>query len=312
MYLFAVGSMRARKLTKIIESVQHNRASHDKYLHVLKVMYNDTPDQDFFKDFRFCLLYIFLRDTKTRNLFDIRALEFMAKFCVSLQDAEGNNPFLSKVINAILEYNNSANHNVRYHICQFIQVLMKSLAEIVDGIIDDDICDKIIMAMKERINDIKPTIRQQAIFALQRLQDPYDINDPVTKIYLKTSVIESNSFVRRSLITSMCSTAKTAKAILVACLSKDDSIRLVAYEKLTKVQVNLFKVEDRQYLLRNGLKMTNPHILKCINEKLLPKWLDYYNGNYMDLMRAIWNDSTEEEMKKSVELIEKVLMSLFK
>lgn len=125
-------------------------------------------------------------------------------------------------------------------------------------------------------------------------------------------MIECNSLVRKSLIQCMCSTAKTIQIILSSCLDKDEMIQLASFDKISKVPVYLLKVEQRHYILRNGFRSNSPKIIKCLNDNLLPKWIDHYKGDYLELIKALLLDSNETDIKNTVQLIDIVLESLFK
>lgn len=68
----------------------------------------------------------------------------------------------------------------------------------------------------------------------------------------------------------------------------------------------------RQALIRNGLKDFCVEIRKCIEESILPWWLQCYNNYYFRLMKALLLDGNKDELKESRKLIKNVLKSLFK
>lgn len=58
--------------------------------------------------------------------------------------------FPSFVTDVSFQLNNSVNNNVRFHVCEFIKLIVLAMAN--DGVIDDDVYDEIITIMKARSN----------------------------------------------------------------------------------------------------------------------------------------------------------------
>ena len=68
-----------------------------------------------------------------------------------------------------------------YHVvCMLINRLLKLLGE--EAEIDDELYEKIHDNMIERLKDKVAEIRAQAVYALQRLQDPRDDQCPIIKV----------------------------------------------------------------------------------------------------------------------------------
>lgn len=156
-----------------------------------------------------------------------------------------------------------------------------------NAFIDDNLCDQITVSMMDRLLDRSPKVRAQAVFALYRLQDPSDEQCPVIKMYLFHVSKDPNSEVRKAVLATMGKNQKTLQAALMRTRDIDDSVRKKAYEFISKITVRSLTIEQRERLLKDGLKDRSESVRTCVNNVLLPAWLRYFKGEYMDLIHAL-------------------------
>ena len=153
--------------------------------------------------------------------------------------------------------------------------------------IDDDLCNRILQCMMERIIDKSPKVRAQAAIALYRLQEPNNKNCPVINVYLFHLAKDPSPEVRRVILAKMAKNKTTLHAAIKRTMDVDDSVRKMAYLFISKITVKSLTISQREKLINHGLKDSSENIKKCIREILIPSWLRYYDKNYISLLKAI-------------------------
>lgn len=222
----------------------------------------------------------------------INTLEFCANFCISFYSfssdsdtTESMSPFLSKLFDFLLSSHNAKDKTVRYRICHFLNMLLNSMGD--NAFIDDNLCDKITISMMDRLLDKSPKVRAQAVLALQRLQDPSDDQCPVIRMYLFHLSKDVSNEVRKAVLTSMGKNQKTLQAALARTRDIDENVRKLAYEFISKITVRSLTIKQRECLLKDGLKDRSEIVRACVCNVLLPAWLRYYQGEYINLVHAL-------------------------
>ncbi|XP_011876337.1 PREDICTED: condensin complex subunit 3 [Vollenhovia emeryi] len=278
------GSMK-----NIFHKVQFTKTDHPPYMKKLKKLSEKTDLDTFWEHFVWCLKAPL--STPQQHPYVVNTLEFCAKFCMSFYpslDSEATepiSPFLSKLFNFLLLSHNAKDKGVRFRICHFLNMLLNSMGD--HAFIDDKLCDQITVSMMDRLLDKSPKVRAQAVFALYRLQDPSDPQCPVIKMYLFHLSKDPNAEVRKAVLTTMGKNQKTLQAALTRTRDINDSVRKKAYEFISKVTVRSLTIEQRENLLKDGLKDRSEDVRKCVNNVLLPSWLRYFKGEYMSLIHAL-------------------------
>lgn len=221
----------------------------------------------------------------------ISSLEFCAKFSMSFysasesETAESMSPFLSKLFEFLLSRHNAKDKVARFRICHFLNMLLNSMGD--HAFIDDNLCDQITVCMMDRLLDKSPKVRAQAVFALHRLQDPSDEQCPIIRMYLFHVSKDPSAEVRKAVLATMGKNQKTLQAALKRTRDIDDSVRKMAYEFISKITVRSLTIEQRECLLKDGLKDRSEIVRTCVSKVLLPTWLRYYKGEYISLIHAL-------------------------
>lgn len=156
-----------------------------------------------------------------------------------------------------------------------------------NAFIDDNLCDQITVSMMERLLDKSPKVRAQAVFALHRLQDPSDEQCPIIRMYLFHLSKDPSAEVRKAILATMGKNQKSLQAVLKRTRDIDDSVRKMAYDFISKVTVRSLTIEQRERLVKDGLKDRVETVRTCVSDVLLPTWLRYYKGEYTSLLHAL-------------------------
>ncbi|XP_068536096.1 condensin complex subunit 3 [Anas acuta] len=273
---------------------QKPHQNHAKLVVALRSAYNQLEDKaDFHEKFIHFLKYamiIYKREPAVEQL-----INFVAKFVTSFyqleegessEEREDDNLLLNYVFNFLLESHNANSHAVRFRTCQLVNKLLGSMPE--NAQIDDDLFDKINEAMMIRLKDKFSNVRIQAVLALSRLQDPKDENCPVVNIYNTLLENDSNSEVRRAVLSCIAPSARTLPKIVGRTMDVKEAVRKLAYEVLAeKVHVRALSIAQRVKLLQQGLNDRSDAVKEVMKKKLLQAWLQFTEGDVLELLHRL-------------------------
>ncbi|KAL7297267.1 hypothetical protein TKK_0009667 [Trichogramma kaykai] len=282
----------AEKISEVFAAVQYNRTGHPNFMKKLKKYYDKMDLDDFVSEFisnlQIPLTYI------EKHAHVENTLQFAAKFIIGLQppindenedEYEEMCPFLQSIFEFLLSHHGSKEVAIRYRVCYFLNMLLDTMGE--NASIDDDLCNRILQNMMERILDKSPKVRAQAAIALYRLQEPTNKNCPVINVYLFHLAKDPSAEVRRVILAKMAKNKTTLYAAIKRTMDVNDSVRKMAYLFISRITVKSLTISQREKLLNNGLQDTSEIIRKCVREILIPSWLRYYDKNYLNLLKAI-------------------------
>lgn len=179
--------------------------------------------------------------------------------------------------------------------------------------IDENLMDKVIDRMVGTfIRDISPVVRQNAIMALQRLQDPDNPEDMVTKAYLYHMEMDPISKVRQSAITAIAKKLNTIKFILDRLHDSDEKVRRHTYLQIASFPVKSYQITDRIKILQAGLHDRSDMVKKTVNNILLSNWIGVYENDFANFIKAFKMDSSDKDLLKFRTLAQDALKEVFK
>ncbi|XP_074879842.1 condensin complex subunit 3 [Buteo buteo] len=285
-----------KKLLQIKEAfqlAQKPHQNHAKLIAALKRTYDQLEDKkDFHEKFIHFLKYamiIYRREPAVEQV-----MNFVAKFVTSFyqmqkedgsEEGEEDNLLMNYMFNFLLESHNANSHAVRFRTCQLVNKILGNMPE--NAQIDDDLFDKINEAMLIRLKDKFSNVRIQAVLALSRLQDPKDENCPVVNIYNTLLENDSNSEVRRAVLSCIAPSARTLPKIVGRTMDVKEAVRKLAYEVLAeKVHLRALSIAQRVKLLQQGLNDRSGAV-KEVMKKLLQAWLQFTEGDVLELLHRL-------------------------
>ncbi|NXX38854.1 CND3 protein, partial [Tricholaema leucomelas] len=288
--------MEAKKLLQIKEAFQQAQKPHQNHAKLvvgLKSTYDKLGDkEDFHEKFIHFLKYamiIYRREPAVEQV-----IEFVVKFVTSfyqMEEEDGDreaedNSLLNYVFNFLLKSHNVNSHAVRFRTCQLVNKILGSMPE--NAQIDDDLFDKINEVMMIRLNDKFPNVRIQAVLALSRLQDPKDENCPVVNIYTTLLEKDSNSEVRRAVLSCIAPSVRTLPKIIDRIMDVKEAVRKQAYEVLAeKVHMRALSIAERVKLLQHGFNDRSGAVQEVVKKKLLQAWLQFTEGDVLELLHRL-------------------------
>ncbi|XP_054855999.1 condensin complex subunit 3 isoform X2 [Eublepharis macularius] len=285
------------------EQAQKPHQNHGKLVTSLKHTYNKLQDkihfhEEFVHNLKYAMI-IYKREPAVEQV-----INFVAKFAVCFyepekdaieddEEEEGEHPLLNYLFNFLLESHNANSKGVRFRVCQLINKLLGSLPE--NAQIEDELFDKINLAMLIRVKDRVPNVRIQAVLALSRLQDPKNVDCPVVNVYSNLIENDSSSEVRRAVLSCIAPSAKTLSKIVGRTMDVKETVRKLAYQVLAeKVHMKALTIAQRVKLLQQGLNDRSDVVKEVVQKQLLQAWLRLAEGNALELLHRLDVESCPE------------------
>lgn len=178
--------------------------------------------------------------------------------------------------------------------------------------IDEPIIEKLTDRMLYFMKDISPLVRAQAVLGLQRLQDPENPEDPVTKAYIYHMESDPAPKVRQAVITAIAKRINNMPSIIERLHDVDEKVRRHTYLQMASFSVKSYKIADRIAILSTGLNDRSEVVKKAVTNILLSNWIGVYDFDYAELIRAVKLDSTEKNIVQFRALAEQTLGEVFK
>lgn len=261
-----------------------------------------SPFDDFMESFISVLKHP-LQIGKSSTAVD-NALEFAAKICVNLTDNSEENAILTKTVQFLIKHNDAKDKDVRYRICNFLSILLNSMGE--EAIVDDELFDQISNAMLDRIQDICAKVREQAVLALARLQDPDMDNCPIISVFIFHMGRDPNAGVREKVLSVIAKTKKTLPAAVKRIHDKNANVRKAAYKFVSRVTVKSLTISQKETILEFGLNDQSQMVVDTVKKVLLPSWLRHYKYEYVDLLKGLDPENSLDTSKLALKtLLEK-------
>ncbi|XP_031963874.1 condensin complex subunit 3 isoform X2 [Corvus moneduloides] len=286
-----------KKLLQVREAfqlAQKPHQNHAKLVVALKSTYAQLDDKEGFNEkfihFLKYAMIIYRREPAVEQV-----ISFAARFVTSFyqtekedgsEEGEEDNLLLNYVFKFLLESHDANSHAVRFRTCQLVNKILGNMPE--NAEIDDDLFDKINEAMLIRLKDKFPSVRIQAVLALSRLQNPKDENCPVVNVYSTLLENDSNSDVRRAVLSCIAPSERTLPIIVGRTMDVKEAVRKLAYEVLAeKVHIRALTIAQRVKLLQQGLNDRSDAIKEVMKKKLLQAWLQFSEGDVLELLHKL-------------------------
>nr|XP_049699257.1 condensin complex subunit 3 [Helicoverpa armigera] len=289
---------------KIFQNVQYNVVQHKKYVKEMIKLYKKLDEDSFRESFKNAIMYLFTFGDTSANV--DRVVQFVATFCTSLDDEE---EFLLFIFDVIFDCQCVSGQSVRYRASQLLAAVLSALGD--DASLDDDLCDKLLASQMQRLQDTRGAVRCRAALALQRLQNPMEQDDEVTRAYRFHMSCDPSSSVRRAIVMSIAKCSRNVPFVLERLCDVDEAVRRAAFLYIAAINVTQLRVRQRVLTLKVGLTERSVRVRRVVEEILIPGWLSTFQGNIVDLLKAIRLDNAHDA-KDSQYVAGKLLESLFK
>lgn len=300
----------AQAIGSVVLEAQKNASLHEKCVQQMHKLFKTMQHEKFIKVMLHTVQFSLTKDVENEATNCI--LEFCAKLFVSFEqdnNEDSTHPVVCDIFKWLLN-TTSPDSYVRFRMCQFVNTLFNAFGD--EAQMDNMIWDNIQKVMIERLRDVNMNVRQQAVLALQRLQDPADSEDKVIKVYSFHMETDPSAKVRRAVIASIAKTQRTIPAVIGRLWDVDETVRRLAYLQMAKYPVLNFKVIQRIQILDQGLNDQSTLVKKCVAQILLPNWIQVYDGNYLNFISGLKIDASEEDFEKFKKIAVNALQEIFR
>lgn len=305
-------------LAKIFEDIQHNSLSFTKNLNKIVNNYDKECVKEYSKVLVQFLYANYVKAPAYENEYTARSLQFLAKVVIKLvikQTEPEDNPdgdgkiyditddlLLLFILKKSVKYYNINLEKVRYNTVFFLEALLQNIGSNVE--MENRAFSDILKPLMDSLYDSKVIVRCKAIDALKHLQEPLNSDCVVIKEFLKHFGSPSPK-VRASIIKYIVPNTATVPKIKDFIRDINPMVRQAAFEKISMYSPQyLLKISERIYILRNGFALAkfDKVVRHILEKKLLPKWLNFFNCDYLKLLKSVKLDSEEKDFLIFMEL----------
>ncbi|KAF9103383.1 hypothetical protein BGX29_003425 [Mortierella sp. GBA35] len=178
---------------------------------------------------------------------------------------------------------------VRVRCCKLIALSTNSM-----GAMDNDLYIQLKKSLMERARDKESAVRIQAIFALAKLQDDDDEEDPeegdnVVQKLLDLMQHDPAGEVRRSAIFNIEQSKVTLPYILERARDTDTYSRRAVFTKpMSELQdFRVLSIGEREKLLRYGLSDRDEGVKKACTRMLATRWIQQADDNLLEFLERL-------------------------
>ncbi|KAK9888126.1 hypothetical protein WA026_000397 [Henosepilachna vigintioctopunctata] len=313
-----------KNFLSVVNKAQNREFCHKKLLKSIENSFDINELDAFLNVYSKALFHLYCSEYANKNPFVARGLEFLAKLAIDItlkcvKPLDVTNPngtvsqvyditsdqFFNNLLKCSLKFTLVEKSEVRFNTCYFITVLLQNIGNNVE--MDYSLCNTILESLVELLDDPKVNVRLQALKALVRLQEPGNPECVVLNSFL-VLFADPNSEVRKAVISLVAPHPQSFAKIRERLNDIDINVRQAAYTKWADTNPKLYlKIVDRNFILTCGFADNYKKINQIVTEKLLPKWLTAYQGNYLDLLKALKLDADENDIKNFEDLCSNVM-----
>lgn len=301
-----------KKLSDVFDKSQHGHHSQAKLAEELKLFYVKLKDEER-EEFRTSFiryvkpaLVVFTRESAVE-----RVLEFVARFASLFaqtsddEDAEDDsqddveNVYLY-LFDFLLKHHDVQGKAIRLRVCQLVRLLLHVVPR--DAALEEDLVERITRCLLERMYDIIPAVRAQAVRALIRLQQPTESDCPIIERYLFLLNCDDSPEVRSAVLSCITLSTRTLPDVLRRVRDEKESVRKLAYQVLAqKVSIRALTCSRRLHLIQQGLHDQTESVKNVVKTQLLQAWLRAYQGNILEVLEKLDAIGSYETTRKAVQ-----------
>lgn len=167
---------------------------------------------------------------------------------------------------------------------------------------EEDLVERITECILERMYDVIPAVRSQAVRALTRLQQPTENDCPIIERYLFLLRYDESPEVRSAVLSCITLSTKTLPEVLKRVRDAKESVRKLAYQVLAqKVSIRALTCSRRLHLIDQGLLDRCEGVQTIVKTQLLQAWLRTYQGNILEVLEKLDAIGSYETTRKAVQ-----------
>lgn len=260
-------------------------------LKLLKDMFLKTTWNEFIESFKSALMSVFISETSLHSVFVNNIIKFAANgvsMLIELMTCDGRTGLylMSEVFRLCRLYGRCSNKTIRWRFCLFLNNLLNCMAD--ETTLSVEMCEIATLFLLERLKDKKFEVRVQAAYALNRLQLPNDPNCPIVKKFIFHMTCDSNIEVRTAIVKKIAMFNNVIEEMLKnTVLDISDNVRKEMYNRFLKYPFLSLSSKQRQTVLEFGLNDDNPNITSLVKKRLILRWLEQCNDDFIMFLEHI-------------------------
>eukprot|EP01041_Mallomonas_annulata_P002391 gene2391-4642_t len=216
-------------------------------------------------------------------------VEFIGKWLSTSSDL-----VLQKAVNHLLLRLSVADKTVRTRACYLLAKTLESLSK--EKEVEGNIIESISSALLPRLRDKISTVRMWAVYALKRIQNPHDNNDPIIKDITFLMASDSSAEVRKASVETLAVSGHTLTDIISRVKDVKSSVRIACIYRLIdeKIDPRHLNRTHKVMLIQYGLQDRDKDVRE-IAKKLFSSWVTSMHFNIPKLLLQLGVDSVEGE-----------------
>ncbi|KAL9657823.1 hypothetical protein ABK040_013160 [Willaertia magna] len=278
-------------MAKQFNKAQMSSAVQKKCIQSLQKLQKD--DYDKFLDRFFQLIHPVLLVFK-REVVVERIVKFVANYCLAdtkiknqdkvLEEEDGE--FAVDFIHSIVRYANAKDKAIRFRVAQIVGSILQTLPDEFDP--DDNLVVELKKAFLPRLKDKIPLVRQMAIIALEKLQDPSDKDDDISSEFARLMSTDSNKDVRKEAIQRIFLSKTNLVHVIERTRDIKEDVRCAAYEKVFKsINIKKLTILQRVSLIKEGLSDRSKSVKSLVEDLIIKEWLSAFDNDVIKFLQCL-------------------------
>ncbi|CAG9827001.1 unnamed protein product [Diabrotica balteata] len=306
-----------KEICEVFSNCQRTTAVHQRNAIILKQLYQNAKEEEFWRHLRDILSFILINEN---NALSEKILNFFGIFCALLktnpvQESENSDesieysehPLLMNILLFALKASKVSQDIIRIRSCQIINIILDNLVGVDISI---SLCEYLEEYLLQRLRDPKNVVRQQAIIALYRLQEPGNPEDEILPEFIRLMNSDTFPKVRQLCVEKIAVRSDVIRYMLIRIRDNDPKVRVAAYKRLAGFP-KFLKISEKQQVLCSGFFDKCEEVNEFVKSTLIKSWLDFYDNDILKFMKSLRLDADEKDIKDTIEIFEKVLGVIF-
>lgn len=203
----------------------------------------------------------------------------------SSKDGRTGMYLMTEMIRICRKYGHACDKTIRWRLCLFLNHLMNYMAD--GAVLAVELCEVVTSLLLDRLQDKKADVRAQAAHALNRLQTPDNPKCRIVEKFLFHLTCDTSIEVRTAIVKEIAMFNYVVDEMLKSTLlDVSDNVRKEAYNRFLTYPFSSLSSKQRQTLLEKGLE-ENKIILSIVKNRLLPKWLEECNNDFVQFLNKL-------------------------
>uniref|UniRef100_A0A0X3NLI9 Condensin complex subunit 3 n=3 Tax=Schistocephalus solidus TaxID=70667 RepID=A0A0X3NLI9_SCHSO len=298
-------------MINIFEECQETKLSHERLCDSLLALYKQMPFSHFAEEFFELCRYSLV--SSERSTYRECTIDFIVRFVIHATNQTSTSGteettkkrLLIKMFLFCFKYHECADPAPRFRCTQLISKLLRVMDP--QSCLPMELFDAIRRVLLQRSQDVKRSVRIQAIYGLARLQNPLDKDCPVVAALLWLARHDKIPEVRHKALVALILTTVTLPYVLERCRDVSKAVRKAAFGILTERSVlRPLSIAQRISIIQDGLTDPSSEVQKAA-EGLLRAWFEVADEDPILLLRRL---DTEGVPKTSALCLERLLLIL--